>query len=148
MVPACRATPWLVTGCAECIADEDHGKRNDVCLRLAPHDEQQPAARRLRGRLQRRRVRHDRILIEDELGYRWAELPAATGLDLQSLLADIDADLAVLPPIQFALRYRRWMTPRSPAKADRCCTRSSWCPDRDRVEDPRPLQHRAHRGHL
>lgn len=107
------SSPWLVAGCAECIAEEDEGRRTNVCGHLAPQEEQPPAARRLHGRLQQRRFRHDRILIEDEHWYRWAELPATDGLDLRALLADIDADLAALPPIQFARKYRQWMSPRS-----------------------------------
>jgi hypothetical protein len=107
------ATPWLVMGCGECLSEEDHGERADVCLLLAPEDEQGPAGLRLHARLQRRRVHGDRILIEDGERFRWAEIPSAGDADLGGLLASIEADLKVLPPIPFAKRYRRWMAARS-----------------------------------
>jgi hypothetical protein len=115
------ATPWLVTGCGECISEEDHGERSDICLQLAPEEEQGPAGHRLHARVQRRLVRGDRILIEDGERYRWAEIAAAGDADLGGLFARIEADLKVLPPIPFAKKYRRWMATRSfgAALADR-----------------------------
>jgi hypothetical protein len=58
-------------------------------------------------------VRGDRILIEDVGRYRWAEIPAPADADLGGLLASIEADLKVLPPIPFAKKYRRWMAAQS-----------------------------------
>ncbi len=74
-----------------------------------PHERRWPArGHGYTARLERRRWRSDRVIIEDAGGFR-AVMPARA--DGQALLADVQRDLADLSPAAFAERYEKHFTP-------------------------------------
>jgi hypothetical protein len=102
-----------VTHCADCNIEEDHGDRDDadMCSRVPPDLEHVPVGDSLVARYRRRRLRGDRVLVEDHTGGRWAVLkPRAAGpQEVERLLLEVRADLAIMPITQFREKYRQLM---------------------------------------
>jgi hypothetical protein len=99
-----------VRGCATCIYEEDHDDRDEtaICGLEVPGVEGEPAGLLLAARIERRRFRGDRILLDDRAGQGWAFIgPAAVGRqDVYSLLREVQSDLAAMPLTQFRDKYR------------------------------------------
>jgi hypothetical protein len=102
-----------ITNCAECIVEEGHDAREveDMCSRVPPHLEHVPVGDSLRVRYKRRLLRGDRVLIEDYAGGRWALLrpPVAGRAHVESLVGQVQEDLATMPITGFREKYRPLM---------------------------------------
>ncbi len=102
-----------VLHCVDCIIEEDHGDRDDadMCSRIPPDLEHVPVGDSLVARHRRRRLRGDRVLIEDSNGSRWALLrpPVAGPEEVERLMQEVRSDLATMPITQFRDKYRQFM---------------------------------------
>jgi len=119
MCPQCGHR-WLdhagalsVRACVTCIYEEDHDERDEtaMCSLEAPGVGAEPAELLLAARIERRRFRGDRILLDDHAGQGWGFIrPAAVGSrDIQSLLRQVESDLAAMPLTHFRDKYRPLM---------------------------------------
>ena len=102
-----------VLHCVDCIIEEDHGDRDDadMCSRIPPDLEHVPVGDSLVARHRHRRLRGDRVLIEDSNGSRWALLrpPVAGPEEVERLIQEVRSDLATMPITQFWNKYRPLM---------------------------------------
>ncbi len=93
--------------------EEDHGERDEaaMCGLDVPVVEGEPAGLLLVARIERRRLRGDRIRLDDHAGQSWSFIgPAALGgQDVDSLLQQVQSDLGAMPLAQFKDKYRPLM---------------------------------------
>ncbi len=103
------ASVWIYA-CIECAYEADYDARDetDVCWLVPPGTDQMSAADSLVARYERRRLRGDRVSIEDHLGQRWALLrpPVAVREETERLLHQVQEDLASMSILQFREKYR------------------------------------------
>lgn len=82
-----------------------------MCSRVPPDLERVPVGDSLQVRYKRRLLRGDRVLIEDYTGGRWALLrpPVAGRAQVESLVGQVQEDLATMPITDFREKYRPLM---------------------------------------